>query len=574
MAESPSDDDGSKVGRFPFREVQRAFAPVSVSHQVNRLTSIFRNLLWIEGAFLCLLVPQVAHYLIQHSGDYHSSDPKFLVLLTMVYGGLTYLLALGSIALAAAYSIGEQQHWARKAALVVSAMNLPLVPIGTVLGGVGLWLVQAGRLERDLMQPLGAAASPKDHAKRQTAWMARVVIAAQYLASLLLAPLTAAFLARNGLPTLNYWQFALSFQIAVLVSIFCHEMGHVIAGMLSGMRFQTMSAGPIVVSSLSDGWRVQWVNSLGLWAGLTVMAPRSPERLRSNAVFLTAGGPAGSLVCGAGALAVLLAAPRIHLGAWAEFFGILGTVGLVSCVGSLIPVRTPGGYSDGARLLHLVRRSIQGDRFLAELACGLSDTTTLRPRDWHPTWIKTVTEDPDWAGFSRGCYHAYVHHLDRGEIDDASIWLARCMDSHQALKNDPYRWILAIENAFFEARHLKNIEGSKEWLTVPKAGIPAERFTLLRVQAAIHAAEGERELTRQTIDAAVRIHAESTATGRQQFERAVLLDVQNWAEELHGPAGLSRLAQSLRDQDDALEKLRSADALPSKINAVRNLMKK
>ena len=541
---------------------------------MNRLFPIYRNVLWIEGAFLCLLVPQISHYLIQHSGDYRTSDPKFLAIVTTVYALLIGLLIVGSLALAAAYGLAERHQWAKKALYIVSCANLALLPVGTVIGAIGLWVVHGGQLDRYLAQS-ALTLSTQDRAKRQTAWMARVVVASQYLLSLLLAPLTAAYLQANGLQTLNYWQFALAFQVAVLVSILCHELGHLIAGLISGMGFQTMAAGPIVTSNLSDGWRVQWVNSLGLWTGLTVMAPRAPGRLRSNAVFFVLGGPVGSLFCGIASMTVLLAAPRMNLGPVAECFGILGIVGLISCAGSLIPVRTPGGYSDGARLFHLMTKAIEGDRLLAELACGLSDTTTLRPRDWHPSWIKCVTEDAEWAGFSRGCYHAYVYHLDRGEIDDASIWLARCMDSHKALKNDPYRWILAIENAFFEARHLRNVEGAKDWLTVTKAGIPAERFTLLRVQAAIYAAEGERDLTQETIVAAVRIHAGSIETGRQQFERAVLLDVQNWAEELHGPAGLSRLAQALRDRDDEkMEKLRSPGANSSSpIQAVRNLMR-
>ena len=376
-----------------------------------------------------------------------------------------------------------------------------------------------------------------------------------------------------GVQTLGYWGFVSSFLIAGLLGILCHELGHVAAGKLSGFQFQTLSAGPIVVSLLSDGWRVQWVNSLGLWSGMTVMSPRRPARLRSNAIFFVAGGPIGSLLCGAGSLALMLAGPSLNLGMAAEFFGILGVVELVNCIANLVPLAVPGGYTDGARLLQVMRKRPEGERFLAELAFGLSDTTTLRPKDWHPRWIQAVTEDPASPGFSRGCYHAYVYHLDREEIDDASIWLARCMDSRGTLKRDPYRWILAIENAYFEARHLRNLEGAKTWLTVPRAGIPAERFTVLRVKAAVHIAEGERDLARTAINVALRVHARSVESGRQQFERAVLRDVENWFDEMMGATGLSRLAQALRERDSLAETMKSLENKSSAVGTIQRFLK-
>lgn len=530
---------------------------------------VIRNLLWAEGALFCLAPPQVAYQLLHRPGFDPSSSP----LQVAIFVGLTYLFITGIAGLMAAYGMEQNRPWAVKALQGASIFNLLLVPFGTILGGFGFWLTYDPAARAMLVYEMATDEPKPSTATKSRVRLGRFVVGIQILASLILIPLVANYLKALGTPMLDYVSFVACFLLAVLVGILCHELGHVLAGKMSGLRFQTLAAGPLVVSKMSDGWRFQWVNSRGLWNGITVMSPTGPTKLRSNAVFFVLGGPIGSLLCGSGALALMLAGPGLHLGEATEFFGMLAVIELLNGVSNLVPLQVPGGFTDGARLLQLFRKDAEGKRFLAELAFGLSDTTTLRPKDWHPQWIRAVTEDPLAPGFSRGCYHAYVHYLDSGNIDEASIWLARCMDSHRALKRDPYRWILAIENAFFEARHLKNVEAAKEWLDVPRAGIPAERFTELRVRAAIHIAEGERDLARPALEAAVRLHAECVESGRQQFERAVLRDVQNWLDELTGAGSLSRLAQAVRERDSLIEAVKALDAKPSPVQRIQAFLR-
>lgn len=532
-----------------------------------RAIPIVRNLLWAEGAFFCLGTPQVAYQLAQHNWTPAALNDRFVFLETTIYCALGYLFIAGIAALLAAYAMEQNRPWMSTALQIASVINMPIVPLGTVFGTYGLWLSYDPQAGAALAYHVASGTEVPPGRVKVSVWPGRAMMAVQALTSLVLVPLTANYLKSQGMPSMDYISFVVCFLLAVLIGVLCHEMGHLVAGKLSGLHFQTLAAGPLVVSKLSDGWRWQLVNSRGLWNGVTVMSPSKPSRLRSNAVFFVLGGPIGSLLCGAGALALMLAGPELHMGQAAEFFGILAVIELVNSLANLIPLQVPGGFTDGARLLQLMRKDAEGVRFLAELAFGLSDTTTLRPKDWHPDWIKAVTGDPHAPGFSRGCYHAYVHHLDRGDVDEASIWLARCMDSHKALKRDPYRWILAIENAFFEARHLKNLESAKEWLSVPRAGIPAERFTELRVRAALHVAEGERELAREAIETALRLHARAVESGRQQYERAVLRDVQNWFDDLTGAGSLGRLAQALRERDALIEAEKLLEDRPSTVQS-------
>lgn len=534
---------------------------------------IVRNLLWAEGAFFCLGTPQIAYQLYQRNWDPAAINARFLFLQNTIYLALGYLFLAGLAALVAAHAMEQNRTWMRTALQVASVINMPVMPLGTIFGVYGLWLAFNPRAGAALAYHIAADSTLPPGAVKVSAWPGRSMMAAQALTSLVLVPLTANYLKSKSMPTMDYISFVVCFLLAVLVGILCHETGHLVAGKLSGLQFLTLAAGPLVISRLSDGWRWQLVNSRGLWNGVTVMSPSKPHRLRSNAVFFVLGGPVGSLICGAGALSLMLAGPELHMGQAAEFFGILGVIELVNSIANLIPLQVPGGYTDGARLLQLFRKDAEGIRFLAELAFGLSDTTSLRPRDWHEEWIKAVTEDQHAPGFSRGCYHAYVYHLDRGDVDEASIWLARCMDSHRALKRDPYRWILAIENAFFEARHLKNLDAAQEWLNVPRAGIPAERFTELRVQAAIHIAEGERDKARLEIEAALRLHAGAVETGRQQYERAVLLDVQNWFDDLTGAGSLSRLAQALRERDELIQVAEKLEDKPSRVQKLHDFLR-
>lgn len=517
---------------------------------VSRSVPYIRNILWAEGVLFCLSVPQIAAHLIENSASYVAHE----VLLSFIYVCLGYVFFVGLTALAAAYGLEQNRRWSPKALRISAVANLPVVPVGSLIGAWCLWLTinrqaRAQLIDEVILLGGGGQASRKRIPSRHSSWPERFALIAQFTAGLLLIPVMAERMKAQGSPALGYWSFIAAFVGAVLGGILCHELGHVLAGSLAGFRFQALSAGPLVASRLSDNWQIQWVNSMGLWNGMTIMSPSGPNGLRARAVIFVVGGPLGSILCGAVSLGLMVASPQLHWSGAAEFFGILGVIELVNGTANLIPFRVPGGFTDGARLVQLIGKRPEGQRFLAELAFGLSDTTTLRPKDWHPAWIQAVTEDETSPGFSLGCYHAYVYHLDRGEIDDASVWLARCMDSHRALRRDPYRSILAIENAFFEARHMKNLDAAKEWLSVPRVGIPAERFTILRVRAAIHIAEGERELAGETIKTALRLHAMTPATGRQQFERTVLRDVENWLDELTGAGSLSRLAQAVRERD-------------------------
>ena len=540
---------------------------------MSRAVPIVKNLLWAEGAFLCLGTPQVVYRLTLRDWAAEAGNGEFQFLHTLIFFGLGYLFVSGVAAAVAADGMEQNRSWARLALQLSSFLNLFIFPLGTALGGYGLWMTLNERARASLDYEIAADAPREPVGAKKPSWPGRTMTVIQALASLILVPLAANYLKSRGVPAMDYVSFVVCFLVAVLLGILCHETGHVVFGLMSGLRFQTLAAGPLVVSRLSDGYRFQLVNSRGLWNGLTVMSPTKPTRLRSNAVFFVLGGPVGSLFCGAGALALMLAGPDLHMGQAAEFFGILGVIELVNAAANLIPLQVPGGYTDGARLLQLMRKDAEGMRFLAELAFGLSDTTSLRPRDWHADWIKAVTADPLSPGFSHGCYHAYMHYLDRGDVDEASIWLARCMDSHRALKRDPYRWILAIENAFFEARHLKNLEAAKDWLNVRRAGIPAERYTELRVRASIHVAEGERELAGKAIEAAVRLHAEAAETGRQQFERDVLRDVQNWLDDLSGAGSLGRLAQAILERDTLIEAARKLEDKPTPVQRIHDFLR-
>jgi hypothetical protein len=93
------------------------------------------------------------------------------------------------------------------------------------------------------------------------------------------------------------------------------------------------------------------------------------------------------------------------------------------------------------------------------------------------------------------------------------------------------------------------------------------------VKAAIHIAEGERDLAAQAIETAVRVHARSTETGRQQFERAVLRDVQNWFDDMTGSASLARLAEALRERDALMGAAKKLEDRQSKISTIRRFLR-
>lgn len=165
------------------------------------------------------------------------------------------------------------------------------------------------------------------------------------------------FVWRDPQPFTADWGLATSLLL-LPVHLVLHELGHLCAGWLVGLRFESLGLGPVVARRL--GGRLVWEwRGAGLHPGVDGWASvspggRGPARWR-RAVFI-AGGPLGNF-----ATAALAAGLRSALtGPAGTAAALLEAVTLWGCVTgalNLVPLRLTGVslVTDGASLLALLR---------------------------------------------------------------------------------------------------------------------------------------------------------------------------------------------------------------------------
>lgn len=288
--------------------------------------------------------------------------------------------------------------------------------------------------------------------------------------------------------------------VLYLLCVVAHEAGHVAAGAFAGFRPLLLVAGPLRIEWTSGRTRVRLNRSLALAGGLALCAPVGVHDLRRRTMVLVAGGPIASLMLGAQCLAVWsVLSPmfddRAGFGAMAMFALLLGgvisvAVGLIT----LVPMRAGGFYSDGARLLRLMRNDEETAREVALLALMGLMLGGTRPRDWRAELVRSAVSIRDDGPFEASALQfAHIHALDTGDIEAARSYLEETLVRVERLPAAARAALHRAAAVFFAlydgdaARARGCLEASGPGTSLMEA--PHER---LLAEAAVLLAEGDR----------------------------------------------------------------------------------
>lgn len=247
--------------------------------------------------------------------------------------------------------------------------------------------------------------------------------------------------------------FIVLLPLLLLVVLAAHELGHVVGGLIVDFRPLLFIVGPLRVERTTAGGLRYGVNrTIGLAGGLAASVPVGMHDLRRRTIVMIAGGPLASLMFGTqclalyqttSAIAPLTAAPLLTLGLLSLAIGIV----------TLLPVRTGGFYSDGSRLLRLMRAGEETEREVALLMLTSLSLAGTRPADWDPALVERSAGIRDGGPFEvAGRNFAYAHALDRGDIDTARVHLEAALAMIDRLPAGG-RPSLLITAATFHALH-------------------------------------------------------------------------------------------------------------------------
>jgi len=262
----------------------------------------------------------------------------------------------------------------------------------------------------------------------------------------------------------GYWA-ALIPVIAALSAGFTHEMGHLLAGWFLGFRLKQIKIGTLHLDRNARCAGPYCGDAITL--GSAVLEPRMSDQddatLRRRLLFLMLGGPLASISL-AGALEAaqyfiqpdFIVAFSLHVGA---LFSAL--LAIAAC---LPDANRRGIFSDGARILMLLRNDAKAERWLSNIRCQIALNQGRHPRDWDQACVAraaAVSDDSRDAYVAR--WLAYLWAAERQDITCATKYLEGALEvlSYATPKMRDY---LFLEAAVFQAWFRDNPSKALFWV--------------------------------------------------------------------------------------------------------------
>jgi hypothetical protein len=261
------------------------------------------------------------------------------------------------------------------------------------------------------------------------------------------------------------WWVMLIPVAAALVAALMHEGGHLLAGMLSGFRLTRMNVGPFGLGRHAN-CREPYCGDV-LTLGSMALEPRENARddagLRRRLLVLLLGGPLASFAwaCALELLQTLtqpglLAAFALHVGA---------AFSALCCVAALLPdVNRHGNFSDGARLLMVLKNDGKAERWLSNINCQMALNQGRHPREWDEAQVgraAAVNDDSRDAFVAR--WLAYLWAAERQDITCATKYLEGALEV-LAYSTPRHRDHLFLEAAVFQAWFRDNPSKALFWV--------------------------------------------------------------------------------------------------------------
>ncbi len=275
--------------------------------------------------------------------------------------------------------------------------------------------------------------------------------------------------------------------VSCLLCLLLHESGHALGAWASGFRVTELHLGPFRFRRTVDGWRWSPASRLGI---AVIASPRSPRDVRSGLAFALAAGPVVCAASGLAFVAGVCSAAWLNWAQAAEACALMAAASFSMALISFAPVDLVRFRTSGAALRGLALNDTLSWHMGALGATGVSLSTDLRPRDWPDDIVRrlTILEDGSSEQIT-GRYLAYLHHLDKGDIDGAHRHLAEMVDEFFGV-SPRFPALYALEIAYFQARYRGRPASARRWLREVAGAGYVPKIVLTRVRAAVFAAEG------------------------------------------------------------------------------------
>jgi hypothetical protein len=214
---------------------------------------------------------------------------------------------------------------------------------------------------------------------------------------------------------------------ALLLSLAAHEAGHLSAAWLAGFgREKNQRA----TTWKSQGGEREWLCDVLGVAALS-LEPRKPDHIRTRLFFLFAAGPAANFIFPA------ILETLAWAGDWgrvAVFFVHLVTgVSALQGIADLLPDTGRGSFSDGSRMLMLLKNDALAQRWLSIIEMQMALRRGQNPASWDETIVAGVNAIGDESRDTLAArWLGYLWATGRQDITTATRYLENALESPQA----------------------------------------------------------------------------------------------------------------------------------------------
>jgi len=492
------------------------------------LASYARSIFWVLGILQILAGLFMAVDIAVRRQPAHPHSAGVIAISVAI---CLLIAALGVLSCLAARAWRRKEFFAKPLVAISSVFSLIYFPFGTVAGAVGLYWCFSKKMQE--AEPQGEVfehqPKPEDGTHRWVQKAVPMVSIVIWLGSIAAANWWAR---GHGLPRVGAKGGLLLYFVCEWISVFCHELGHAVAGWAVGMKLVSFRVGPFGAQKRAGSWRFQFSLPALLDAGGGVATtPLHLNDLRRRMAFEIAGGPVASLLTAVLAFAVLLAMPGSAWESWWRVPAVVAAISAGAAVVNLIPFGFTAGYSDGALLIQLLRGGRFADLREALKMVGSTTVTATRPRDLDARalsdGLRAGVGSPEEGTLQM---IQLICAVDRGEFELAREHLESSLRRIPAPGKAPDAGC-AAEMAFYMAYLDGNAGRAGEWLRGAEQ-LAAERKTPLAAQSdywraltAVREAEGQSDQAEEAYRRAMQLLAKKPTTGLYQFERELLQTV-------------------------------------------------
>jgi len=316
------------------------------------------------------------------------------------------------------------------------------------------------------------------------------------------------------------WHRDVMVVLFILIITTLHELGHTATGLALGMKLRAFLIGPFQWHIREGKWEFQFkpkeILSVG---GATGIVPATADFPRGSYLCMVAAGPCANLLTGIVALWIALAAEGVLPVQTRGPLALFGAWSLVVCAVNLVPFRTQGNYSDGAKIYQLLSEGPWGDFHRVVAVVGSSLVTPLRPRDYDIQAILragcTITRGTQ--GLLLRVF-AYSYFLDHGRIPEAGEALRDAESIYHQSASDISAG-LHMEFVFGSAYLRRDAGAARQWWTRMEAKKPTRNWDYWRAASALHWIEGDLKEANEAWEKANALAQQLPKAGAYEFDR-------------------------------------------------------